>query len=165
MATSKEREGTIRAAWEERGRAQWDPNTHARGLLSLHIPAKIEMTPVRLGTPLPPYDDLEFRLVRATMGGQPMNSIVCEGVVVETIEGSMPPSTGWMTSPDDAANQIVQTAAANQRRNMAAISSGPTFVASPQDQPPRGLGVAGIARAGAQSPSQNLIKHCKAFAA
>jgi hypothetical protein len=150
MATSKEREGTIRAAWEERGRAQWDPNTHGRGLLSLHIPAKIEMKPVHLGTPLPPYDDLEFRLVRTTMGGQPMNSIVCEGVVAETIEGSMPPSTGWMNSPDDAANQIVQKVAANQRRNMAAISSGPTFVASPQGQPPHGLGVAGIARAGAQ---------------
>ena len=150
MATSKEREGTIRAAWEERGRAQWDPNTHGRGLLSLHIPAKIEMKPVRLGTPLPPHDDLEFRLVQATMGGQPMNSIVCEGVVVETIEGSLPPSTGWMTNPDDAANRIVQTVAANQRRNTAEISSGPTFVASPQDQPPHGLGVAGIARAGAQ---------------
>ena len=124
MATSKEREGTIRAAWEERGRAQWDPNTHGRGLLSLHIPATVEMRPVRVGAPLPPYDDLEFRLVRATMGGQPVNSIVCEGVVVETIEGATPPSTGWMNSADDAANQVVQIVAANQRRNMAAISAG-----------------------------------------
>ncbi len=150
MATSKEREGTIRAAWKERGRAEWDPNTHGRGLLSLHIPATVEMRPVRVGAPLPPYDDLEFRLVRATMGGQPVNSIVCEDVVVETIESATPPSTEWMNSADDAANQVVQTVAANQRRNMAAISSGPTFVPPPQEQLPQGLGVAGTTRAGLQ---------------
>lgn len=89
MATSRDRERIIRAAWEERGKTQWDPNTHGRGLLSLHIPAKVEMTPVRRGAPLPPYDDLEFRLVRATMNGQPVASIVCEGIVVETLDGSM----------------------------------------------------------------------------
>lgn len=150
MATSEDRERVIRAAWEERGKAQWDPTTHGRGLLSLHIPAKVEMRPVRLGAPLPPYDDLEFRLVRATMAGQPVNSIVCEGVVVETVEGSMPAPTGWMNSTDDAANQVVQTVMANQRRNMAAISSGPNFVAPPQDQLPQGLGVAGTTRAGFQ---------------
>jgi hypothetical protein len=54
----------------------------------------------------------------------PVNSIVCEGVVVETIERATPPSTGWMNSADDAANQVVQIVAANQRRNMAAISAG-----------------------------------------
>ena len=95
MDRSEDRERIIRAAWEERGKAQWDPETHGRGLLSLHIPAKVEMTPVRLGAPLPPYDDLEFRLVHATMSGQPINSIVCEDVVVETVEGPMPPPTGW----------------------------------------------------------------------
>ena len=36
--------------------------------------------------PLPPYDNLDFHLVRATMSGQPVTSIVCEDVVVETIE-------------------------------------------------------------------------------
>src|SRR5437588_8643514 len=107
MASTEDRERVIRAAWGERGKAQWDPNTHGRGLLSLHIPAKVEMRSVRPGAPLPPYDDLEFRLVRATVGGQPINSIVCEGVVVvETVEGSTAPSTGWMTSGDDAANQV-----------------------------------------------------------
>jgi hypothetical protein len=125
MAASRAREETIRAAWKERGKAQWDPASHGLGLLSLHIPAKVEMRPVRLGTPLPPYDDLEFRLVRATMSGLPIDSIVCEGVVVQTVEGSMPPSAGWMNTSDDAANQVVQIAAANQRRNMAAISSQP----------------------------------------
>jgi hypothetical protein len=44
----EDREQTIRAAWEERGKAQWNPETHGRGLLSLHIPAKVEVTPVRL---------------------------------------------------------------------------------------------------------------------
>jgi hypothetical protein len=89
MATSRDRERVIHAAWEERGKAQWDPNTHGRGLLSLHIPATVEMRPVQFGASLPPYDDLEFRLVRATMNGQPVNSIVCEGVVVETLGSSM----------------------------------------------------------------------------
>jgi hypothetical protein len=148
MDRSEDRERNIRAAWEERGKAQWDPETHGRGLLSLHIPAKVEMTPVRLGAPLLPYDDLEFRLVRATMSGQPINSIVCEDVVVETVEGLMPPPTGWMNSSGDAANQVVQKAAANQRRNMAAISSGPTFVAPPQE--PQPIGVSAASRAGVQ---------------
>jgi hypothetical protein len=150
MAATEDRERVIRAAWGERGKAQWDPNTHGRGLLALRIRAKVEMRPVRPGAPLPPYDDLEFRLVRATMGGQPINSIVCEGVVVETVQGSMPPSTGWMNSGDDAANQVVQAMAANRRRNMAAISSEPTSVASAPEQPPQGLGMTGSARNGAQ---------------
>jgi hypothetical protein len=120
MAASRAREETIRAAWKERGKAQWDPNTHGRSLLSLHIPATVQMRPVRFGAPLPPYDDLEFRLVRATMGGQPINSIVCEDVVVENVEDSTPPST-----------------------------SGPRN-ASPQQQPSQGLGMAGVTRAGAQ---------------
>jgi hypothetical protein len=135
MVATENRERIIRAAWEERGKAQWDLNSHGRGLLSLHIPAKVEMRPARVGTPLPPYDDLEFRLVRATMSGLPIDSIVCEGVVVETIEGTTPPSTGWMNNSGDAANTVVQIAAANQRRNMAAISSQPTFVPPPLEAP------------------------------
>jgi hypothetical protein len=127
------------------------PNTHGRGLLPLHIPAKVEMTPVRPGAPLPPYDDLEFRLVRATMGGQPVNSIVCEDVVVETLEAPVPPSTGWMNSSDDATNQVVQTTAVNQRRHMAAISSGPTFVAPPQEITPEPISGASGARVQGQA--------------
>ena len=88
MATSQSRERIIRAAWEERGRAEWDPEAHGRGLLSLNIPATAAMRPIRFGEPRPPYDNLEFHLVHATMGGQPVvNSIVCEDVVVETVEG------------------------------------------------------------------------------
>jgi hypothetical protein len=44
-----------------------------------------------------------------------------------------------MDSSDDAANQIVQTAAANRRTNMAAVSSGPTFVAPLQEPRPIGM--------------------------
>ncbi len=142
MATSHSRERIIRAAWEERGRAEWDPETHGRGLLSLNIPATAAMRPIRFGEPRPPYDNLEFHLVHATMGGQPVNSIVCEDVVVETVEGPIPPATGWMNSSDDAANQVVQMAAENRRRNMASISSGPTFVPAPlQEQPPQPVGM------------------------
>jgi hypothetical protein len=61
----------------------------------------------------------------------------------------MPPSSGWMNNSDDAANQVVQIAAANQRRNMAALSSQPTFVPLPLD-PPQGLGMAGVTRTGVQ---------------
>jgi hypothetical protein len=143
MAVSEDREKIIRAAWAERGKAQWDPKTHGRGLLSLHIPAKVEMHPVRVGAPLPPYDDLEFRLVRATMGGQPTNSIVCETVLVEAIE-DVAPSAGWMSASDDATSQIVQMVAENQRRNIAAISSQPTFVAQPMAAATR-IGVQGKA--------------------
>jgi hypothetical protein len=51
---SEDRERIIRMAWEERGKAQWDTDSHGRGLLSLHVPAKVEMGPIRLGAPLPP---------------------------------------------------------------------------------------------------------------
>jgi hypothetical protein len=97
----QEREKVIRAAWKERGVRQWDPETHGRGLLSLNIPAKIEMLPQATGTPLPRYDNLEFRSVRATLNGQPVDSIVCEGVVVESDAPNLPPqaSTHIVESP------------------------------------------------------------------
>lgn len=148
MATSQVRERIIRAAWDERGRAAWDPETHGRGLLSLNIPATVAMRPVRFGEPLPPHDKLEFHLVHATMGGQPVNSIVCEDVVVETVEGSIPPPTGWMNSGDDAANQVVQILAERRRRNMASISSGTTFVPAPLEEQP--LQPVGMFHAGVQ---------------
>jgi hypothetical protein len=37
---SKGREQVIRAAWKERGRDEWDPDTHGRGLLALNIQAE-----------------------------------------------------------------------------------------------------------------------------
>jgi hypothetical protein len=147
MATSQDRERIIRTTWAERGKNQWDPEVHGRGLplripaivvmtpglLPLQIPATIGTMPAPLGAPSPPDGDLEFRLVRATMGGQPINSIVCEDVVVETIEDGTAPPIGWIDSSDDPTNQVVQIAAAKQRRNMAAISSAPDFVPAPQE--------------------------------
>jgi hypothetical protein len=79
-----QREKLIRAAWRERGSRQWDPGTHGRGLSSLIIQAKTEMVERTPGMPLPKYDTLEFRLERSTVDGQPVDTIVCEGIVVET---------------------------------------------------------------------------------
>jgi hypothetical protein len=146
MAASEDREKIIRTAWEERGKAQWNPDIHGRGLISLHISSKVETTPHRLAETLAPNDDLEFRLVRATMSGQSMDSILCEGIVVETI-GLTPPSTGWMNNSTDAANAVVHLTKANQRRNMAAISSQPDFVPPP---PPQGLGLEGVTQISVQ---------------
>ena len=81
MAVTEDRERLIRAAWEERGKALWNPDSHGRGQLSLQI-----FESLFPGPPPLPIGNLEFRLVRATMSGQPMDFIVCEGVVVETIE-------------------------------------------------------------------------------
>jgi hypothetical protein len=72
MTTSAERERTIRAAWDERGSKLWKSEIHGRGLT----------TPTRSGQPLPQPNMLEFRLVRSTMNGHAIDSIVCEGVVV-----------------------------------------------------------------------------------
>jgi hypothetical protein len=41
---NQEREKVIVAAWKERGRKEWDPETHGKGLLSLNIQAEIRMT-------------------------------------------------------------------------------------------------------------------------
>jgi hypothetical protein len=76
MATSPARERIIRTAWEERGSKQWDPTIHGRGLAPLNMAASMDMTPERPGHPLPLYDNLEFRLVTATMNGQAIKSIV-----------------------------------------------------------------------------------------
>lgn len=100
-----DRQSIIFDAWEERGKAQWDPG---RGLLPLHIPA-IENTH---------DDDLEFRLVKTTPDGQPIDSIVCEGIVV----------AGWVDSAEGR-NQVAQLAAESQRRHSAALSAGTTSAA------------------------------------
>jgi hypothetical protein len=82
MATSAGRERTIRAAWDERGSKLWKSEIHGRGLTTLEIQASVDMKPTRSGQPLPHPDMLEFRLVRSTMNGHAIDSIVCEGVVV-----------------------------------------------------------------------------------
>ena len=84
MTATPERERMIRAAWDERGSKQWDPVVHGRGLASLTIQTS-DLRSVPFEQPLLPYDDLEFRLVSATMRGRAVNSVVCEGVVVATL--------------------------------------------------------------------------------
>ena len=85
VATNPERARVIRTAWKERGAAQWDREVHGRGLEPLNIQASTDMqTPKPGHPPIPPYDNLEFHLERTTIDGEPMTSIVCEGVAVET---------------------------------------------------------------------------------
>jgi hypothetical protein len=76
-------EQVIRAAWK-RDRDQCDPETHGRGLLPVHLPADTGMgSPGMLGTPIRPYDGLEFRLEQSNVNGQTLSAIVCEGVIVD----------------------------------------------------------------------------------
>jgi hypothetical protein len=81
MAASPSREQIIRTAWDERGSKLWKTEIHGRGE-PLNIQASTDMRPPRPGQPMPPFDNLEFRLVRGTMNGYPIDSIVCEDVVV-----------------------------------------------------------------------------------
>jgi hypothetical protein len=83
-AITPKRTHIIRRAWKERGSAVWDREVHGRGLASLNIAASTNMRSMRPGQPIPPYDNLEFRLERSTKDGETISSIVCEGVVVET---------------------------------------------------------------------------------
>lgn len=72
MSNSEDRQDLIRRRWSETGCKLWNPDTHGNGIVSLHIQGEASK-----------HDDLEFRLVRATMNGHPMDSIVCEGVIVD----------------------------------------------------------------------------------
>jgi hypothetical protein len=81
MAISAERERTIRTAWAERGSKLWKAYLHGKGA-PLNIQASIEMRTPRPGQPMPAFDNLEFRLVRGTMNGYPIDQVVCEDVVV-----------------------------------------------------------------------------------
>jgi hypothetical protein len=125
MSDIENRERVIRTAWAERGKAQWNPETHGRGLVSLHIPANPDAKP-------PPFNELEFRMVRTFLGERRIDSIVCDDVVVEVAVYPDSAPTGWLNQ-DDASNQVVQIVAENQRRNMAAISSGEVFVSTPSE--------------------------------
>jgi hypothetical protein len=138
MAT-EERERIIRAAWNERGRSEW-VTVASRGQTSIKIPA----TPPSSSEPVQ-ADELIFILVQATMGGEPVNSIVCEGVVVERV-GPSRIALDWMNNSTDGADTLAQSNAANRRRKMASSSSGPAFVPSPEPPPQiRPLGAAGRA--------------------
>jgi hypothetical protein len=85
---TREREELIRAAWEERGKALWDPEINERDLVPLMVQTTIELNPVspHPGTALPLQTMLEFRFESAGVSGRPYHAIVCEGVVVDKIE-------------------------------------------------------------------------------
>ena len=72
MSNIEDRQDLIRRRWSETGSKLWNPYTHGKGLASLHIQGEHSK-----------QDDLEFRLVRASMNGHPMDSIICEGVMVD----------------------------------------------------------------------------------
>jgi hypothetical protein len=61
----------------------WNPDVHGAGLASLNIQGRTELLPVKPGETLPGYDNLEFKMVRSYVSGQPVNGIVCEGIVVD----------------------------------------------------------------------------------
>lgn len=81
--TMTQREQVIQAAWNERGRLQWDPSAHGPGV-PLCIAADTSMRPRGLlGTPILQFDGLEFRCRQSTVNGQIFSVIECEGLVVE----------------------------------------------------------------------------------
>ena len=77
------RERTIKAAWKRRGSKQWDREVHGAGLTSLNIP-RLAPTNMPARRMLLPLDNLEFCLMRSTSKGYTINTIECEGIVVET---------------------------------------------------------------------------------
>jgi hypothetical protein len=77
------RERVIRAAWKDRGGAHWNREVHGRGLEPLNIQAIKNVRAPKGRRPRPAFDNLQFQLDRIIIDGEPMTSIVCEGVVVE----------------------------------------------------------------------------------
>ena len=78
-----EREKLIRRRWSETGIKMWNPDFHGAGNAALNIQGRSELLPPKPGETLPGYDTLEFKMVRSNVNGQPVNLIVCEGVVVD----------------------------------------------------------------------------------
>jgi hypothetical protein len=86
---TREREDQNRAAWEGRDPKAWDVETHGLGLMSLFLPAPMDLKSVphfQNAKPLATPDHFEFRLERAESSGRLFHAIVCEGIVVEKIE-------------------------------------------------------------------------------
>jgi hypothetical protein len=83
MSEPESLEQFVRRRWNETGIKLWNPDFHAAGLSPLRIPGQNE-GPDNAGSdevPLPQV--LEFRTIRAWWGNQPVDSIVCEGVIVD----------------------------------------------------------------------------------
>ena len=78
-----EREKLIRRRWTETGIKMWNPDVHGSGHAALNIQGRTELLPPKSGETLPGYDTLQFKMVRSYVNEQPLNLIVCEGVVVD----------------------------------------------------------------------------------
>ena len=81
------REKLIHRRWTETGIKMWNPDIHGAGHAALNIQGRTELLPPKSGETLPGYDTLEFKMVRSYVNGQAVNSIVCEGVVVDPPKG------------------------------------------------------------------------------
>ncbi len=77
------REQLIRRRWAETGIKMWNPDVQGAGQGALSIQGGAALLPPKEGETLPRYDRLEFRMVRSETGGQKVEQIVCEGVVVD----------------------------------------------------------------------------------
>src|SRR6202022_2318906 len=78
-----EREKLIRRRWAETGIKMWNPDVHGAGRAALNIQGGLGLLPPKPGETAPQYDKLEFKLIRANAGGQAVEQIVCERVVVD----------------------------------------------------------------------------------
>jgi hypothetical protein len=81
-----EREKLIRRRWSETGIRLWNPDLHGAGHAELNIQGQSKLLPPNPGEKLPRYDTLQFKMVRSDVEGQPVDRIVCEGVVVDAPE-------------------------------------------------------------------------------
>jgi hypothetical protein len=83
MSDSESLEQFVRRRWNESGIKIWNPDFHGFGRSPLRIPGHSRKSDDQsCDEPILP-EVLEFRMVRAWWGNQPIDSIVCEGVIVE----------------------------------------------------------------------------------
>jgi hypothetical protein len=88
MAVTPKRGRQILAIWKDRGKPAWDPEVHGKGE-PLLIKVTDSMGPRSAAHgPLAIPEFLEFRMESRIVRGKPVPSIVCEGVVVETLTSS-----------------------------------------------------------------------------
>jgi hypothetical protein len=87
-----EREALIRRRWKDTGVTLWQQDVHGEASAPLKIEARtVRAAPARRGQPPPEPDILEFKLVRSSMTGKPVDRIICEGVVVAVNHALWPP--------------------------------------------------------------------------
>jgi hypothetical protein len=61
----------------------WNPDLHGSGRAALNIQGGPGLLPPKPGETAPQYDKLEFRLIRSDAGGQAVEQIICERVVLD----------------------------------------------------------------------------------